>query len=268
MELLDDKKYLGALCGIIASLHSWSQTLILHPHIHCLITGGGLGLDGQWYQVSNGYLLPSRVVMAKFRGKLLDYIDREVAKNKLKLPEGMGLQQWKNLKNKLGRVKWNVCIRERYEHGNGVLSYLARYIRGGPISNKRIISCDGKKVTFRYRVNGEDSGSKKTDTMSIPIDRFIRRYLLHVPAPGRKIVRYYGLYNPGKKAELGKCMEEIAQVPVEEPEFLDWQTYCESRGDHHPEQCPICGKRLICLSVIPRARSNISSEEAPFQEAA
>ncbi len=152
--------------------------------------------------MSKGYLLPSRVVMSKFRGKLLDSIDRGVEKGKLKLPEGMSLQRWKNLKNKLGRVKWNVNIRERYEHGNGVLSYLARYVRGGPISNKRIISCEDGRVEFRYGVTAEGSKSRKTATMTLAVDQFIMRYLLHIPEPRTKVVRYYGLYNPCKEQQL------------------------------------------------------------------
>src|SRR3972149_5830467 len=141
-ELLGDEKYLGAVPGVILTLHTWSQTLILHPHIHCLITGGGLSAGGEWRFVDNGFLLPVRVAMGKFRGKFLACLDKAVEDGKVALPYGMGLQGWMNLKNKLGRVKWNVHIRERYGHGKGVLSYLGRYIRGGPISNKRILCCE------------------------------------------------------------------------------------------------------------------------------
>jgi hypothetical protein len=249
-ELLGDKKHLGAVPGIILSLHTWSQTLILHPHIHCLITGGGLMASGAWRSIENGYLLPFRVVMIKFRGKFLTYLDKAIDDGNVHLPEGMSLQQWKNLKNKLGRVKWNVNIRERYEHGRGVLSYLGRYIRGGPISNKRIISCENGKVKFWYRVNGEGSGSKKRDPMTLPVEQFIGRYLLHVPKPRSKVVRYYGIYNSHKEGDLKKCMECFDQELPQEEEFLDWQSYCDGRGDEHPELCPVCGKRLICLSMI------------------
>ena len=236
--------------------------------VHCLITGGGLGLGGQWRAVSNGYLLPSRVVMSKFRGKLLDSMDRAIEKDELKLPEGMSLQRWKNLKNKLGRVKWNVNIRKRYEHGNGVLSYLARYVRGGPISNSRIISCEDGKVVFRYRVNGEGSTSRKTETMTLAVEQFIRRYLLHIPEPRTKGVRYYGLYNPSKEQELQRCMECFDQDLPEDIEFLDWQSYCEGRGDEHPERCPICGRTLICLSATPPAKNIPPPEETFLKEAA
>jgi hypothetical protein len=140
--LLGDAKYLGAQPGMIAALHTWSQTLVLHPHLHCLVTGGGLTADGPWRAVHHGFLRPVRVVMAVFRGKLLAAIDTAVRGETLTLPTGMTRQQWETLRHKLGRLKWNVHIRERYPHGHGVLTYLARYIRGGPLANTRLVSCE------------------------------------------------------------------------------------------------------------------------------
>jgi hypothetical protein len=110
--LLGDAKYLGARPGIIATLHTWSQTLLLHPHIHCLVTGGGLSAAGEWVAVRNGFLLPMAVVMALFRGKLRAAIREGIAQGQLTLPEGKSRQQVENLLNKLGRQKWNVHIRE------------------------------------------------------------------------------------------------------------------------------------------------------------
>src|SRR5438067_11410093 len=91
--LLADPKYLGAQLGIIAALHTWSQTLVLHPHMHCLVTGGGLTADGSWKAVRQGFLLPVRVVMAVFRARLLAAIRRALACEELRLPEGSRPQQ-------------------------------------------------------------------------------------------------------------------------------------------------------------------------------
>lgn len=121
VTLLGDPKYLGAKPGIIATLHTWTQTLLLHPHIHCLVTGGGLSEAGQWVAVRNGFVLPMRVVMAVFRGKLLAAIRQGLEQGQLKVPEGIRRQQLDNLLNKLGRTKWHVHIRERYPYGQGVL---------------------------------------------------------------------------------------------------------------------------------------------------
>ena len=152
--LLADPKYLGAQPGIIAALHTWSQTLLLHPHLHCLLTGGGLTPAGQWRAVRNGFLLPARVVMTVFRGKMVAAIRQTCARGAFALPEAMRPQQLFNLLNRLGhprQTKWNVRIMERYRHGAGVVTYLARYLRGGPIKNARLVAWDGERVTFSYR---------------------------------------------------------------------------------------------------------------------
>jgi len=132
LEVLGDEAYLGAKPGIIATLHTWSQTLILQPHIHARVTGGGLTRTGHWVAVRHGFLLPSRVVRALFRGKLLAAVRRAVRQGQLQRPAGMRPQRCENLLNKLGRQQWNVHMRERYPHRAGVLTYLARYLRGGP----------------------------------------------------------------------------------------------------------------------------------------
>jgi hypothetical protein len=195
-DLLGDAQYLGACPGLIAALHTWSQTLVWHPHLHCLVTGGGLTDTGQWHGVRNGFLLPVRVVMAGFRGKLLAALRQGLAQGPLQLPEGRSPQQIANLLHKLGRTKWHVHIRARYPHGAGVLTDLARYLRGGPLANRRLIACEQGTVTFRYRVNGEASDRQPRGRMTLPMEEFIRRYLLHVPEPGTRVVRSYGLYAP------------------------------------------------------------------------
>ena len=253
VELLGDAKYLGACPGIIAALHTWSQTLVLHPHLHCLVTGGGLTATGHWRPVRHGFLLPVRVVMAVFRGKLLAALQQGLAQGQLQLPEGRSPQQLVNLLHKLGRTKWHVHIRERYAHGAGVLTYVARYLRGGPISNTRLVWCAHGEVTFRYRVNGEGADHQPRGLMTLPIAAFIQRYLLHVPPPGTKVVRGYGLYAPTKRAALARCREQLGQGPVVRAAVLDWQTACSQRGEDHPERCPVCGCRLVCTGVIPRA---------------
>jgi hypothetical protein len=258
-DFMEDERHVGGEPGIILSLHTWSQTLILHNHIHCLVTGGGLAADGSWRNPRRDSLLPYKAVMVKFRGKLLDLIDTAIEKGEVKMPEQMKRQKWINLRNKLGRkVKWNVNFRERYRHGQGVVTYLARYLRGGPIANHRIVSADSEKVTFSYRVNGKQSNKK--DFMTLPISRFIQRYLLHVPVPRCRKVRFYGLYAPAKKAELEKCRKLFGQLPIDGAEFLTWQEYCGKQGEEHPELCPQCGKPLVHLEKIPSPRKGVQAQ--------
>jgi hypothetical protein len=192
--------------------------------------------------------------MALFRGKLLAALDTAVRGGQLSLPASLTLRQWETLRNKLGRQKWNVHIRERYPHGTGVLTYLARYIRGGPMANQRLVSGEQGEVIFRYRVNGEASDRKAQGLLTLPLAEFIRRYLLHVPEPGTKVVRCYGLYAPTKREALAVCRAQLGQGSVVQPSVLDWQTACQDRGDNHPERCPVCGRRLVCLGVILPSR--------------
>jgi len=244
-EIFSDTRHIGGKPGIIATLHTWSQTMILHPHIHCLITEGGLH-DNRWMSTKQkGYLLPIRAVMALFRGKFLARMDAAVQRELITLPDTMTVQQWKNMKNKLGRTKWNVHIRERYDHGQGILIYLARYIRGGAISNGRIASFTDERVAFTFK----NSDRLKRDNLTLTTDTFIQRYLLHVPHPYTKVVRYYGLYASAAKED---CRFLFNQDALKEPEPIDWQSYCEKRGDDHPERCPVCGLRLMRIMDIPR----------------
>src|SRR5438445_423133 len=257
VELLADPKYLGAQPGIIAALHTWSQTLVLHPHVHCLVTGGGLTPDGDWKAVRNGFLLPARVVMAVFRGKMLAAIRRAWTRGELALPEALQPQQVVNLLNRLGhraKTRWNVRIMERYRHGAGVATYLARYLRGGPIKNARLVAWDGERVTFTYRTRAAEyaSGGSARSRMTLSREDFLQRWLLHVPVSQSRVVRSYGLYHHTSPAALTRCRTPLGQPPVVVPVTLDWQTACAQRGDVHPERCPACGQRLVCTGIIPR----------------
>jgi Putative transposase/Transposase zinc-binding domain len=257
VELLADPKYLGAQPGIIAALHTWSQTLVLHPHVHCLVTGGGRTPAGQWLAVRHGFLLPARVVMAVCRGKLLDAIRRALDRDELGLPETMRPQQWLNLLNRLGhpkKTRWNVRIMERYRHGAGVVTSLARYLRGGPLKNARLVAWDGAWVTFTSRARHEeaDVGPPLPQRMTLPVADFLQRWLLHVPAPQTRVVRSYGLYHHTHTAALACCRAQMGQPPVVVSVALDWQTACAPWGDAHPERCPACGQRLVCTMTIPR----------------
>ena len=233
--LLADPKYLGAQPGIIAALHTWSQTLVLHPHLHCLVTGGGLTPAGQWVAVRHGFLLPARGVMAVFRGKMVAAIRQTFARGVLVLPAAMRPQQLVNLLNRLGhpaKTKWNVRIMERYRHGTGVVTYLARYLRGGPIKNAWLVAYDGDSVTFTYRARQEeaDAGPASPQRMTLPVADFLQRWLLHVPGPQTRVVQSYELYHPSHAAALAVCRAELGQPPLEAPAALDWQTVCAQRG--------------------------------------
>src|SRR5262249_39996355 len=153
------------------------------------------------------------------------------------------------------KTKWNVHIRERYRHGAGVVTYLARYLRGGPLKNARLVAYDGARVTFTCRPRQEeaDGTNPAAPRLTLSVADFLQRWLLHVPAPQTRVVRSYGLYHPPQADALAICRAALGQPPVEAPPALDWQTVCAQRGAMHPERCPTCGQLLVCTEVIPRA---------------
>ena len=221
------------------------------------MTGGGRTADGSWKAVRHGFLLPARVVMAVFRGKMVAAIRQTLARGALALPEPLRPQQALNLLNRLGhptKTKWNVRIMERYAHGAGVVTYLARYLRGGPIKNGRLVAYDGARVTFTCRTRHEEADGARPglQQMTLPVADFLQRWLLHVPVPQTRVVRCYGLYHHTHTEALALCRAHLGQPPVAMPEPLVWQTLCAQRGEAHPERCPTCGQRLVCTSVIPR----------------
>jgi hypothetical protein len=251
-KLLGDATHLGATPGMIAALHTWGQTLVLHPHLHCLVTGGGLTGE-TWRAVRNGYLLPARVVMPVFRGKLLAALRKALDAGQLSLPPGVTASQLQMLLHRLGRQPWHVQIMERYAHGQGVVTYLARYLRGGPLKPARVVAWDDQTVTFRYADNQdpEAQGRSKRKLMTLAVAEFLQRWLLHVPPPGLQVVRAYGLYAPTKRETRTQGRQALGQAPLESPPALDWQTYCARQGAQHPERCPVCGQQLIRREAIP-----------------
>jgi hypothetical protein len=206
--------------------------------------------------------------MAVLRGTMVAAIRQTLARGALALPAPMRPQQWLNLLNRLGhptQTKWHVRIMERYRHGAGVVTSLARYLRGGPIKNARLIAYDGDRVTVTSRARQEeaDAASASPQRMTLPVAAFLQRWLLHVPVPQTRVVRAYGLYHPSHAAALAACRTALGQAPLEVPRCLDWQTVCAQRGEGHPERCPTCGQRLVCTGIIPRggAPPRLSSGE-------
>ena len=262
-ELLEDPKYLGAKVGVIASLHSWSKSLQLHPHVHCLVTGGGWA-QRRWMAVKNDFLLPSAVVRDLFRGKVRAAILDLLEEKHLLLPEGMSSQQVKNLLNQLGRKKWNARIQEKYSHSQGVVSYLARYLRGGPIANRRIVRVTEDEVVF-------NTGREQRELLSLSIDEFISRYLQHVLPPHFIAVRYWGLYsNSAQQREYVKCREALGQEEWEkQTREGDWQkvlAQCFPEDQTAPWLCPVCQQLLIRKPL--EASSPLShSGDPPLKEA-
>jgi len=264
-ELLESDRWLGARPGVIAVFQSWDDHMKQHCHLHFIVTAGGLDKNGKWKPMpTKDFLIPKRVLSTKFRGKFLAYLRQgfsKVTKNGepkpdehiLRAPLGMSVQQCFNLLNKLGRIRWNVEIDKPKDHPERLHKYLGRYIRQGPISEKRIVSYDGETVTIAY------AHPEKHDhpTFQLDAQTFIGRLLYHVPARCTHLVRSYGLFASASIKKLNQTRAQLGQEPykpiTELPHaqelllrmFPDWEAI----------KCPVCGKLLITVYVDRYAHS-------------
>ena len=157
----------------------------------------------------------------------------------------------------MGRLVWNVKILERYEHGRGVVTYLARYLKGGPLSNGRLVDCRNGVVRFRYRDNrdrDESDGRGRAKTLRLPVDQFLQRLLEHVPPPSLQTVRPYGLYANSKRSVRAVARVQFDQPPEAPPAPIRWQDICARLGQQAATVCPQCGAPLVVHGRIPPRR--------------
>lgn len=251
-ELLADEKYLGATPAYLAALHTWGRSLSLHPHVHVLIADGGLNEQGAWLKPRRSHFLPARVLMLLFRGKFLAALREGVERRALRLPPDMSRERFSSLLNRLGRKKWNMHIRARYAHGEGVAAYLARYLKGGPLKNTQLLEASAQRIGFRYRPHrDEDDASGEPVSMNLSPEAFLERYLAHIPAPRLQAVRGYGLYGQRQSAKLDAARRALGQPAVEEPETLRVEDFlARFRQPPEPARCARCGSVLVFVSAL------------------
>jgi len=185
-ELAKDPNYLGAEVGFIAILHTWSQTLTDHPHLHCIVTGGGLSADGKkWIPCKNSFFIPVKVLSELFRGKFLGYLKEAKENKKLIFPGQISHlkedRSFKAMLNTLYDQHWVVYCKPPFSNAETVLEYLGRYTHRVAVSNDRLIKIEGKQVTFQYRDRKENDRVK---LMTLNASEFIRRFLLHILPDG------------------------------------------------------------------------------------
>jgi hypothetical protein len=239
--LLADPRYGAFVPGLICSLHTWGRNLSFHPHLHCLVTAGGLLDAAFWARAKKSNLVPYRVVRELYRGKMIAAVRGALRSGKLVLPPELPAFRLENTLNRLGREPWNVEVGQRYSHGGGVVTYLARYVRGGPISDSRIVASDASSVTFRYL----DHRDGQTKEMRLSPKDFILRVMQHVPPPRKKMVRYYGLYAEHNIEMLNTSRAALGQEPAEPAERLTWQALYERAEKEIPNLCPVCKSRMV-----------------------
>ena len=261
LEIAADPKHLGAKVGVLAVLHTWSQTLLLHPHLHCIVPAGGLSLDRQtWIASREDFFLPIQVLARLFRGKFLAGVKEAWKAGRLILPEALRDPfAFLNLLDRLYGKAWVVYSKPPFGSPEQVLAYLARYTHRVAISNQRLLRLEGDRVTFTYK---DYSQGGRVREMTLSAEEFIRRFLLHVLPEGFVRIRYYGLLaNRHRANNLARCRELLIGdtatelAAAEPPARGAWQARLARLTGKDPTLCPHCGQgrlhRVEDLAPVP-----------------
>jgi hypothetical protein len=254
-ELATDPKYLGADIGMLCLLHTWGQNLMDHPHLHCLVPGGGLSFDGlRWIHSSKKFFMPVKVLSRKFRGKFLAFLKEAVSNNTLQFHGQIShLSEkscWQDFIDNLYKSEWVVYCKKPFASSAHVLRYLGRYTHRVAISNQRIVSADNGLVTFNYR-DYRDNNKKKLMTVSAL--EFIRRFLFHI-LPSRFVkIRYYGIFaNRVRKIKVKQSQKLLGMKLCQQPKLSTMDLIIRLTGTD-PTICPCCnhGHLKRRLSFLP-----------------
>lgn len=252
LTIAADPRLLGARIGITAVLHTWGSALTHHPHIHMVVPGGGISLDGKsWISSRPAFLLPVHVLSKLFRRLFLTkLIELHAAGGLQFFGDHVGLNERRAFLRHMAPLrtkKWIVYAKAPFAGPEAVLAYLSRYTHRVAISNRRLISLDEAGVTFRYKDYRRD-GPDRQRIMTLAADEFIRRFLLHVLPQGFHRIRHYGLLaSGGRKANVAHARELLAVAPVPTPE-----TSAAGEREDQRLPCPCCGGRMIIIEIFER----------------
>ena len=269
-----DPRHLGARIGMTLVLHTWGSAMTHHPHLHGIVPGGGLSLDGQrWVACRPGFFLPVRVLSRLFRRVFLEALHSAYHAGQLQffgehqgLGEEMAFTEWlKPLRSR----EWVVYAKRPFAGPAAVLAYLSRYTHRVAIANSRLISLDEQGVTFRWK-DYRTKGRTRYKTMTLSADEFIRRFLLHVLPSGFHRIRHYGLIaNTGRRNHLRRARELLMEAaPTKEDGVIPIKEACRAIGnnevtDKNTYVCPDCGAPMTIIDTfvrgqLPRAPPRLS----------
>ena len=252
-----DPRHLGARIGLTLVLHTWGSALTHHPHVHGIVPGGGLSLDGErWVACRPGFFLPVRVLSRLFRRRFLDALAKVYAAGQLQfyaahaaLASARAFADWLA---PLRQCEWVVYAKRPFAGPAAVLAYLARYTHRVAIANTRLIALDERGVTFKWK-DYRAKGKTKHKTMTLAADEFMRRFLLHVLPTGFHRIRHYGLLaNAGRRDNLARATELLnVQSDIDDAVSAD-----EAKAE--PKQptyvCPHCGAPMIIIETFARGQ--------------
>ena len=238
-ELAKDKKYLGAEIGFMEVLHTWGQTLVYHPHIHCIVPAGGIDKIGKWRNSKKKFFIPVKVLSRKFRGKFLYYLKKEELEFYGKNEYLNNKQNFDELMSKMYNKEWISYCKPPFENAKSVIKYLGRYTHRVAISNERIVSEENGEVTFKYR---DYKDNNKMKEMTLKAEEFIRRFLMHILPPGFMKIRHYGLLgNRNKKTKLAVCKKLTNTTSPVKPKLTTLEILKKTLGADF-NICPMCHK--------------------------
>ena len=254
--LAADPRHLGAEVGCVAVLHTWGQTLQHHPHIHCIVPGGGPSPDGsRWVACRPGFFLPVRVLSRLFRRLFLEQLDAAFAAGTLRFfSELAGLADPDAFARHLAPVRqaeWVVYAKPPFGGPEQVLAYLGRYTHRVALTNSRLLDLEDGRVLFRWK---DYRHHDKAKVMSLEAGEFIRRFLLHVLPAGFHRIRHFGFLANGHRAgKLALCRRLLAAPPPEPAEPAgDYRERYRRLTGHSLDICPCCGGPMMSLGVLAR----------------
>jgi hypothetical protein len=263
LELANDHRHLGAQIGATGILHTWGQNLMDHPHVHCIVTGGGLSSDGsRWVSSQKRFFIHVKVMSEVFSGKFLDHLKQCFKRGALVFPGSIShLKEPGNFeafRKRFYDKKWVVYCKPPFGGPKGVLQYLGRYTHRIAISNNRILANRDGNVSFLWRDYADDSRKK---TMTLKADEFIRRFLLHV-LPERYVrIRHFGLLaNRKRKDNIAVCRKIIGgekAVAKEKTKQETWQEQLLRICGIDVTSCPVCQTgRMFRVALLHPLRCN------------
>ena len=264
-----DPRHLGARVGLTSVLHTWGSALTHHPHVHCIVPGGGISPDGaRWIACRPGFFLPVRVLSRLFRRLFLDKLAAAHNTGRLHFFGDHGhladAQAFARYLAPLRKVDWVVYAKRPFAGPEAVLAYLSRYTHRVAISNSRLIARDATAVTFKWK-DYRAKGRSRAKVMTLDTGEFIRRFLIHVLPQGFHRIRHYGLSaNSGRAANLARARQLLAvPTPLDKPE-----TGADADDQEAPslaQPCPSCGGPMIVIETFepghaPRAPPNSNAD--------
>ena len=255
-----DPKHLGARIGITSVLHTWGSALTHHPHVHMIVPGGGISLDGKsWISCRPGFFLPVRVLSRLFRRLFLEKLIAAHKAGYLKFFSGhialADAQAFEAYLAPLRRTEWVVYAKRPFGGPQAVLAYLSRYTHRVAIANSRLVACDRNGVTFRWK-DYRAAGRERQKVMTLATAEFIRRFLTHVQPHGFHRIRHYGLLASGTRADNIARARRLLDVPAAQPSTADTATSGEvNEPKPISPPCPCCGGRMVIIETFQRGAS-------------